>query len=278
MARIFPNEVYLFPRRVDTINSKKDSYHVTTKVDFTEDGIYQYLEGAEYPQRGFPDSDAITACNIVKRLLITTLKNPPILIPTTRNLEKFLNNFNNISLLILNDYILLHQTPLADEFRILINNFLTNIGIKPKTAHETSLVISALFEYDNAYRFRLQDLFTSTTKEYLANNPYFGISDLIQISKERHGNNSVHKKFALIKPLAYIVGIIPKYRKAYINAINTTNFERLQLTPIDEYWVAQRVDYKFYGETQAQLKKRLKGKKLPSKLTIKQIQKKYGNK
>lgn len=278
MARIFPNEVYMFNTGVEQLTPKGKTHHATYKIEFTEDGILQYIDGAEYPQRGFPHTDAIEACAVAKRLLIILLRTHKLMLPTVKNLEKTLNNYNDISLKVLNDYILLHQTPLADEFRKFIYNFLINLNINPKTARETSIVISCLFEYDNAYRFRLQDLFTSTTKEYLINNPYFGISDLIHISKQRHLNNGVHKKFALIKPLAYIIGIIPKYRKAYINALKQSDFSRLQMTPIDEYWVAQRVDYKFFGEEIPQLRKRLKGHTLPKKMTIKQIQKKYGNK
>ena len=278
MPRIFPNEFYMFPTGVAQISSKKDSWFTTKKIELTEDGILQYIDGKNdtlIPQRGFPDSDAILACAVSKRLLITLLSMRPLMLPTIKNLEKILANYNDVSLKVLNDYIFLYQTPVADEFKKIIYRFLLGIKVKEQIAFETSIIISTLFEYDNAYRFRLQDLFTATTKEYLIKHPYKGILNLLKIQKERD-HLGVHKKFALIKPIATLVLLIPKFRKAYVSALSQSDFSRLQFDDIDEYWVAQRVDYKFFGESQSQLKKRLRGRKLPKKSTMKEIQ--NGNK
>ncbi len=279
--RQLPNQCYEYQTGEAQISNEGQVFYLTDKIDVNEDGIFQWLKGAEYPQKGMPQAEAIFAVNVAKRLFIHSLRFAselwyilPIFM-TKRSLESKIWAFNEISIKIISPYILIPQllTPLARELGRFSTNFLLNIGISEKTSLDFGKIIATMFEYDNAYRFRVQDLFTASSKEQIQNNPYKEICRLLDISKERD-YDVVSKKFRYIKPILWIAFKIPRIRKAFITTFDVINFSKLQFDEIDNYWVAMRTDYNFYGmEAQERADKFLKDKKLPTPITVQEYEK-----
>ena len=256
------------------ILSEGSVFFLSEKIEYNDKGIFQYLKGAEYPQKGFPEGSAIFAVNVAKRLLIAFLSLKYAMLPTVSNLEKILRRYNEISLKIISPYILkpVFLTPLAREFGMFTTQFLYNIGVSESVAVDTGKIVACMFEYDNAYRFRLQDLFTSTTKRKMMSKPYKEICYLLKIQKERD-SIGVHEKFKLIKPLIFFVLLVPKFRKAYKQSLSILDFKQLQFDEIDEYWVSMRTDYDYYGEDAETRSQRNINKKMPTPMPVSEFEK-----
>ena len=77
---------------------------------------------------------------------------------------------------------------LASELQGIIYGFLAYSGISTPIAKQTAYIFGEIFEYDNAYRFRVQDLFTESSKELLTKNPIKEIRRLLKIYMSREGD------------------------------------------------------------------------------------------
>jgi len=84
-------------------------------------------------------------------------------------IQGILEALNSVLLKVIGAYVLKpqHLTESSRENRIFVYNFLTALGINQTTSENTAKIFSCFIEYDNAYRYRLQDLFTATSKEKL---------------------------------------------------------------------------------------------------------------
>ena len=152
--------------------------------------------------------------------------------------------FNRTAGRVFNGFILKdeHCTAFTPEFRKLIHRFLLNMGISELNSFKFAEIVSHLFEYDNAYRLPIQDLFSETSKEKW-NNPSKEIKRLAKIFGERHVNIAVTKKVKNVALLARIALLIPNIKKALIKAFKEVELENLQLDEADRYWLSIRTDY-----------------------------------
>lgn len=236
-------------------------------------GIFIHYEDCPYPRRGFPFPEAVASINIVKRMIMDTVRllsskeiilSWILILVSKRRIERIeaiLSLFNRSCFPLIKQYIVKPNlmTPLASELQGIIYGFLAYSGISTPIAKQTAYIFGEIFEYDNAYRFRVQDLFTESSKELLTKNPIKEIRRLLKIYMSREGDRvKLHRikgkryvsdKFKEIALLVSIALLIPKLRKAFIKAIANSDFDRLKLDEIDKFWCKNREDYNFQGLT-----------------------------
>lgn len=175
-----------------------------------------YLEGHPYPFKGIPTPERVRAINEIKQMFKfpwrwNTKKALKIIEPhrqPTKNL-----------------------TPIAREI----------IKIIPNSIGE---LVAYVLEYDIAYRFRLQDLFSETDKETLSRRPIREILRLLAINKRRD-YAGVHRKIRGAGVIAILALILPPFRKAFRRTLQTADFNELILDAGDRYWLKRRKDYKY---------------------------------
>lgn len=227
-----PPEVYQnyqpFPDGIpDDLAHAKENAVKVEKIEIGN-GINVYLEGHPYPVKGYPSSEAVFAINAYKRLL----KHFPFLVLFPKKLD-------NLSAIMLGRFFIKeqYQTPFTQEFtKILIHFFPTN----------TAQAIAHIFEYDNSYRFRLQDLFSETTKELFSTHPYNEIIRLSAINRERDQKDVAKKIQPIFRLFAFILRFPPLHGK-FQRTIKSTDFLKLQFDESDIYWTNLRTDYAFRG-------------------------------
>ncbi len=187
------------------------TYDVVEKVEYG-DGIRMFLKGHPFPLEGLPTVEAVQAINVVKKMLtFQPIKAAEIAIEP---------------------YILKpeYMHPCARELRKI---FPSRIG----------QLVSHVVEYDSAYRLRLQDLFSESTKESLSRRPIREILRLLAINKRRDYVDA-HAK---VKKAAYllILGLLwPPFHKSFRKSIKRSNYDNLKLNEADKYWLMHRNDYK----------------------------------
>lgn len=234
-------------------------------------GIFVYYEDCPYPRRGFPFPEAVASINIVKRIIMdyTRLLSSKemilswiLIILSKRRIERIetmLSIFERSCYPIVKDYIVKPNlmTPLASELQGIIYGFLAYSGISSRIAKQIAYIFGEIFEYDNAYRFRVQDIFSESSKELLTKDPIKEIRRLLKIYMSREGDRvKLHRikgkryvsdKFREIAILISIMLLVPTIRKAFIKAIANSDFDRLKLDEIDKFWCKNREDYNFQG-------------------------------
>jgi len=274
---MLPQELFENKTGEQQVATESQVFYLVEKVE-TDKGIRAYLKGAEYYQKGQAPAQTLFFLNIAKRIIVESLKlgsKLPVVIgfilgqlilPKRYKLSTttILGVYNSILWKVISPYILKTENmiEMPREVRKFLYVFLREIQIPEQVAYQFSAIFSHFFEYDNAYRYRVQDLLNEITGEQLIQNPQRQLKYLISLSKERDVKGVSDKVVAGIKLLSWLLRI-PKYKKAFINALSFIDFKKLQYDEIDIYWVSMRNDYLYLGEDVGTRSKRNEGKKIP---------------
>ncbi len=212
------------------------------------DGTDIYVEGAEYPKRSFCTPEAIWSANQAKVLFIEAIKYAPYLLFASK--EKLLTSYNKIALKAVKPFLLkrIYLTLPARELQDIIFNFLSGLGISYQTAHDFAEIFSFIIDIDSAYRYPVQDLASEITKASLIKQPIRELKRLMFIFQERDQCN-ITKKFKYIQYVLSALLLVPKYRRVFRQTIEQCNFDNLQYSPADRYWVHMQPGYKYFGKT-----------------------------
>ncbi len=100
------------------------------------------------------------------------------------------------------------------------------------------IVIAHAIEYDSAYKLRIEDLMSETTKEALLNHPLRSIRRLMAINKRRD-HMVAHKMMKWTLFVIFVGLLLPNVR----NKLRACDFSKLQLDECDRYWIDKRTDY-----------------------------------
>lgn len=284
---MLPREIFQYNTGEQQIKDEAQVFYVIEKVSFDK-GVQVWIKGAQYEQKGMAQPETLFAMNIAKRLLVKALSlgqnwllAPSFaligIIPYKRKLnalETIVVAYNDIAFKVTSPYLLKpeYMTDSARELGFVICSFLEEVGLKSSTALQFSKIVSHLIEYDNAYRFRMQDLFTATTSDLLLKSPIKELKRLARLSKERD-SAGVSKKFQTIIFFTSLLLLHPRIRKAFKVSIKECDFSKLQFDKIDEYWVSMRTDYKYYGEDAEQRSLRNLGKSMPTPVPLEEYNK-----
>ncbi len=229
--------------------------YVIEKIVRGDKGIEVYYKDTPFPRKGWPFGRAVVAVNIVKRLTTEFLKLYPKLglltLSPIRTLEKLLVSFNTISSKLIAEFVIKKElmTPCSSELQTLTEKFLTELGVSHETSVGFARYFSTLIEYDNAYRYRIEDICSETNECNLYNSPVRETKRLFQIYRQREKCLYITDTLAKLVSLASLILLIPKIKHTFRYAILQVKWERLRLDDADKYWCRQRPDYDFWGES-----------------------------
>ncbi len=219
------------------------------KIDCKQGGILIWYKGVKVPRKGFPYPEAVVSMNLCKRVLMEGLKSVSVwsLMKPSKLLASYLHVcYREIEPHILKDEYL---TPFARELKKAVCVFLNEMGISADDSYRFAKVFSAILEYDDAYRFRVQDLLTESSKESLLKCPRKDFKRLLGIFRERETYKGLDRKFSLMTGILSLGLYLPKVRKAYNKALECVDFSQMQFDADDRYWMHYRSDYMFFGES-----------------------------
>lgn len=237
-----PNDIFLYRNdKVFDIMNEGATTYMLDRIEYT-DGVKVYVKDVPYPRKGFVTPEAIWSCNILKRILMLA---SPFQKPS-----RFIKGFNELGYKVMKHHLMkLHtMTPVAKELHILIKTFMVHLGFDKQMSYDFAMFFSHLIEYDDAYRFRFQDLMSDVTKKQLINSPRITI-DGMMLTLYARDSKATADKFNKIAMIFYWLLLIPKVRRAWNKTIEIMKIEALQYDEDDKYWVSVRNDYKYFGET-----------------------------
>lgn len=234
----------------------------TFKIDRIEymDGIQIYIDGAPFPQKGLPTAESIWSINVIKKTIIEAIKlfaTPQfclsgamfMILPKRKFMNKLVASFNRICWGVLNPHILKteYKTPIAQELTDMISSFAEELGIDIEHCHKLGQIIAHVIEYDNAYRYRLEDLMSETSKGRLTKSPIKEIHRLCGLLQERDVNPIVKKNAKRLAWFLTLLLLSPRIRKSFKKVLTNCTFSKLQLDESDTYWCLIREDYNCMG-------------------------------
>lgn len=216
-----------------------------------------------YPEKGFPSPERVLANNYVKAYLmgwVLVFGSPlaPIvfagfaLLPWKHKMafvHRWLNEFKRFASMIQEAHFFAnekHYSLPCQEIKVLIEEFLLALGFG-QISYGVALNLAHLLEYDQAYRYWVEDIAYVVTKEQLLNNPRKGVATMVAAFADRHPKPHIVHKFISIGRILSIVLFVPRIRQAFRTALEKTKWERIQLDEADRYHVLRFNNYKFMG-------------------------------
>lgn len=276
-----PNQVFLYnhqgagqnPQQMDALALPAHQEEIIPQLDLEKGingvtypetgGQYVWHLGRDYPRKGHVYPQALKDIYYPKRILINCFKVLASkdmfpfflvfgLLPKKikgRILNRCIDGYLDIANGTLNDHYLHPQfnTDICRELTQPIMTFMTELGIENMRAAKMSLVFITILEYDMAYRLRIEDLLSETTKEKVMADPVGEAQRLIKILAERDKRTHLIDKFdRFAKLLKYGFFFV---KKPFRKALSIVNFSKLQLDDIDRYQVRHWTGYNWFGMT-----------------------------
>lgn len=237
-------------------------------VDFPDEGgMFTHMVNVPYPKKGFPISECVAANNTVKRVTLMLFKNLAsknllgayvgfFLTPWKYKLnfvENLIEDYLRVTEWVYEPYFLKEKYYMkeAKELAKWVYWFLFYLGIKETLCKRISEIVKPLIEYDDTYRFRVEDLISVMILKNLLASPSKEMRRVAMIYQERARDfegNSTKKKFeAFFKVLG--LGLrIPRVKSAFIKSLNHVDLQNIQLDKADYYHTMQMEDYNYRGK------------------------------
>jgi hypothetical protein len=245
------------PEAIERIIETQNTY-IFEEVEYPEEGgILIKYQGIPYKKKGLPYPEAIWSVNSVKRITLLLMYSIGFYkFFSKKSIEKIMAAYVRECDMILEKCMLKDEffCKSAKELLKGLQIFFTTLGFKEDLSYRISRIIAMMLEYDNAYRYRFQDLASETSSTELFMNPVKELKRLIRIAFNRDNKGIASKTTKLIK-LVTLILIVPKIRKAFRYAVFGVKFQNLQFDEDDRYFCLNRSDYNFFGKS---LEERLK--------------------
>ncbi len=252
-------------------------FNIAERVDYPpEGGIYVYYKGMPFPKKGFPTPEASWMNDIVKRVsvfLLRSIGSKDMLLPAMafavlpwkmklRTIDKVIYNFNRVALWMLQSIFMkdeYYSNP-CKPMKKVITSFVQALGIEEKTSADIGKVIATMFEYDDSYRYRFEDVMSETSREALIASPLKEFRRLGKIFRDREKFADMFSKLDGMIAIGSVALLHPKVRQAWKQAwgsINDEAFAMMQLDDADKYHTLIRGDYDFQGKSLTSRMRRL---------------------
>lgn len=232
-------------------------------IEYPESGgQLVWFKDVPFPSKGHPFPEAIYAVNAGKRITIRLAKflaNRDLFFvfvalafsKKRAIISRAIDTYRDGMMLILTPYLMAerYMSPFGRELRSFINAFLWKLNI-PDPDRFSEIFVN-LIDYDNAYRFRVQDAMSEMTYDEFYNDPINALKKVMKIIVEREPSTGVDnlKKFNdIIRPIRILLHI-PKVKKAFRHALRMSTFANFQADEGDKYHMLLWADYNFMGKT-----------------------------
>ena len=252
-----------------------------TKVEYpAEGGVLTYFEGEKYPTKGTFKKKltligGVEAIATSKKLILCSTKfltsKPliyfvPLVVLLPRKVRNkiiwsALNEFSIISYDILSFHYLKSQfycdsgreiyrvgNLLVEGFKGIERNIEHELTKRERIIHIIVKTICMIWEFDDYWRFALQDGFGELNIQALRKNPAKEIIRVLEIIRGRDLMTSQSKKWEVIKKAVWLGSkIFRKEFKEFVDLLCLLDWNKMKLDEADSYHALIRENYNFGG-------------------------------
>jgi len=246
-------------------SQSKDVYPLE-KVEFPEKGgILTYMQNQKQPYKGFPLGEFVEKNDIMKKLSKgflsgifhqvfkmkdgkIKLKNPLKLIYCFLTLKTLLR----IEIYTFHRFIERHKIKshrYCDAIRELYKA--GSAELENETEEEKELreklrdIICMHLEFDNAYRYRFQDIAEVFNPEKFRKNPIKEILRNFTVMQSREIGQETKDSWTLTKMLVHYLRFDKQLKRIIINTVKNLDIDNLKLSVEDKAYCEPRIDYNF---------------------------------
>lgn len=269
-----PDRIFKFKRARQMVNkAAQEVMYLPYKAEYIEgEGNFVYYRGVGdrpaplFPSRTVAPWEAINATNGVKRVTINIfrlLSQKEMIFPLVsliimgkkwraKLLTKTCEQYNHIVDMLAGAFLLEdgYYCNFSKETRGFVHVLLEQLGVHHDIAWKTSEAVAIMFEYDNAYRFRLQDIMTEANFEELVKDFPKETKRLLVLEEEREriAVNDVTDKFRSAIRVLTLAWKIPILKKAIRKGIESINQDKIVMDEADVYHSLLYGDYDVAGK------------------------------
>lgn len=247
-------------------NERGDMFLVRTTeaTDCPKEGIFIFHEGVPFPIKGWVTPHASKAIYPSKKALINFIKTIATkdlglaflgiaILPKRikiRILERFLKNFREVCDLTMGEYYWEenYKMVITKSVEKFIKVFLITLGVSEQIAATTAEALGTFLEYDDAYRYRMEDIMSETSQGMLYKNPRQEVARLIEMLLVREGSEHVAVSFKSVSKVASLILLSPWIKKAFKAGLEAVDIKDMQLDEADRYHVGRLAGYDFFGK------------------------------
>lgn len=224
-----------------------------------EGGILNYRKGDKFPSWGWQFKEGIVGADISKRAAASAIRFA---------LSKPVRYFLPLIMLVPGSIRNLIVKRALESYVDLTHVMFTRLGAYPKEQYfspaprevlraamkvangdylgeRIAKTLAMVLEFDDAYRYRLQDVIGEADREILRSNPSKEIARLFRLMASRDSDNQARANgVAKILPWVMRIGIIRETVCAFFNEVN---FNKLEMDDYDRYKCMIWPGYQFGG-------------------------------
>lgn len=230
------------------------------KVEFPDEGgMLTYMSGHDYPYRGFPYFEIVEKIDLIKKIsraavsgLYHSLKRKKYWLFTLIPSIWVVKNFAETG--IYTFYRLVERFKLKPQrysrsIRELHRAFSIPRGEDTHTQELRLMLrdlVCMILEFDNAYRFRVQDWIEDLDQVAVKKNPIKEISRVLTIAQSRELTAEIKDTWTLAKlGVSVYLRFDRKLKNVLADILASIDKEQFKLTPEDKHFTARRKDYAF---------------------------------
>ncbi len=232
------------------------------KVEFPEaGGVLTYMGGHEHPYKGFPFFEFVDKIDTIKKIQRATLSS---FYHSMKKRSKFQIAFLIFVPWMFGDLVkafIYTFYRLVERFRIKSIRYSDAIrelhrassneypGEKPENKEMRQMlrdIVCMVLEFDNAYRFRFQDIIVELDKSALAKNPSKEIVRLLNLMSTREVTQEIKDTWKLVKYFLPVYLFLNKsFKQNIVDVLSDLDLQKVALTVEDEHYCKERKDYQF---------------------------------
>lgn len=259
-----------------TVPQVTDDASIITHVEFIpEGGVFTYLQRYEKPFRGFPFNDTVQQIDEFKKLIKIITQKFFATFKKSSLWAKFklfmsLDTMKSLGIGYLYAYhwqVRKHRLKPSmycksvRELHTILSNQSRDILYNDDLREAVRDCFCMFMEFDNAYRFRMQDILIEMDKTALLANPAKEIGRLLQLMADREvaepGKTKMAEKWKMAKEL---ICLFLRFNQSIANdmakILSRIDLKEIELTEEDRYYCEFRKDYNFGFMTKGAIPRR----------------------
>ena len=255
-------EIVRAMKEIPELESEKPTdTNALVKVEFPEEGgILTYMSNHEYPYRGFPYFEFVEKIDTIKKLSRGVLSGLYHALKGNKLKAIFAIPLIFVGRELITAGIYTYYK-LIERFRIKSNLYskaireLYRTFSVPRAGENTKILelrllvrdlICIILEFDNAYRYRFQDIIVELNKEAIKTKPIKELIRLLDVMSQRENDQKVKDSWWLLKMVIRLyLRFDRKLLKMFSDVLSQLNLAELVHTPQDKHYSCLRNDYRF---------------------------------
>lgn len=242
-------------------SEKPTDTNALVKVEFPQEGgILTYMSAHEYPYRGFPYMDFVEKIDTFKKMSRGMLSG---LYHSLRQGNRLRVLLAIPALFITKDVVsagLYTYYKLIERLRVKSNLYskaireLYRAFDEPRKEDLKTLelrmilkdIVCMILEFDNAYRYRFQDIIVELDQKAVQKNPIKEFLRLLDVMSQRENDQKVKDTWKLFKLVVrFYLRFDRKLIRMLVDVFSKLDLREIAFMPEDKHFSCQRSDYRF---------------------------------